>query len=386
MSNSKLFPELEDENQNKLVWQGSSSNTTKAQKEFNDALAKHKATIKQAQEMDVLVNFANTEYAKQILPQLEHQKTLTAEHTEILYAIYKEEPVDLGKYKRQALKQFILDICSQEIEHNRDFYYNIILQLETTAERNQRLAEKQRIERQIKNQFGFDVDIEDINKTTFNSEEEKQAHKEKYKDFFEKYKEQESKEFEDYFNKRTKKEKQKSKAQLDKESKLAEAEKLLNTDINKLFKDLAKLIHPDLELDPELRSKKENLMKELSNARDNSDIADILRIKMLVDDLLPNISSELSLNDSSIKRFVGIIKTKISELEKTIKQKTLNFPFELMVNPKKLNAQIIDKHIRKELKEVALINEDIEREINALKNNPKHIKYIIEEYEFMNHF
>lgn len=386
MSNSKLFPELEDENQNKLVWKGSSSNNTKAQKEFNDALTKHKATIKQAQEMDVLVHFANAEYAKQILPQLEHQKTLTAQHAEILCAIYLDEPVKLGKHQKHVLKQCILDICSQEMENNRDFYYNIILQLETTAERNLRLAEKQRIERQIKRQFGIDVDIEEMNKTTFNSEEEKQEHKEKYREFFEKYKEHESKEFEDYFNQRTNKEKQKSKAQLDKESRLTEAEKLLNTDINKLFKDLAKLIHPDRELDPELRAKKENLMKELSNARDNSDIADILRIKLLVDDLLPNTSNELSLNDSSIKRFVSIIKTKIAELEKTIKQTTLNFPFELMVNPKKLNAQIIDKHIRKELKEVTLINKDIEREIDVLKNNPKHITYFIKEYEFMNDF
>jgi hypothetical protein len=107
---------------------------------------------------------------------------------------------------------------------------------------------------------------------------------------------------------------------------------------------------------------------------------------MLVDDLLPNTSNELSLNDSSIKRFVNIIKTKISELEKTIKQKTLSFPFELMVNPKTLSTKIIDKHIRKELKEVTLVNKDIEREISVLKTNPKHIKYVIEEYEFMNDF
>ena len=386
MNNSKLFSELEDESQNKLVWKGSSSNNTKAQQEFNDALAKHKATIKQAQEMDELVNFANNEYAKQILPELETQKTLIEERTEILSAIYLDEPINLSKRQKEQLKLYILDICGEEIANNREFYYNIILQLETTAERNQRVLEKQRIERQIKNQFGFDVDIEEINKTNFNSEEEKQAHKEKYREFFEKYKEQESQEFEDYFNQRTRKEKTKSKAQQDKEKKLAEAEKLLNIDINKLFKDLAKLIHPDREQEPELRAKKENLMKELSNARDNSDIADILRIKMLVDDLLPNNSSELSLNDSSIKRFVTIIKTKISDLEKTIKQKALNFPFEIMVNPKTLNAQMISKHIKMELKEITFINKDIKKEINGLINNPKIVKNIIEEHEFMNDF
>lgn len=384
MSNSTLFPELEDEYQNKLVWKGSTSNNTKAQKDFNDALAKHKAVIKQAQEIDALVHFANAEYAKQILPELENQKKLVGQHTQILCGIYKDEPVKLGKNQRYELKQIILDICSQEIENDRDLYYNIILQLETTAERNQRLAEKQRVERQIKNQFGFD--IEDLNRTSFDSEEEKQAHKEKYKEFFEEYKEQESKEFEDYFNRRKQKEKSKSKAQLGKESKLAEAEKLLNTDINKLFKDLAKLIHPDREQDPELRVKKENLMKELSNARDNSDIADILRIKMLVDDLLPNKTTELSLNDSSIKRFVSIIKSKITELEKTIKEKTYNFPFMLHVNPKTLNNKIINDHINREISSIKHESKHIQTQINVLSVTPKYIKDFIREYEFADDF
>ncbi len=386
MSNSKLFPELEDECQNKLVWKGSTSNNTKAQKDFNDALAKHKAIIKQAQEIDDLVNFANAEYVKQILPELENQKKLVAQHTKILCSIYKDEPVKLGKNQRYELKLIILDICSQELENDRDLYYNIMLQLETTAERNQRLAEKQRIERQIKNQFGFEVDIEDLNRTSFESEDEKQAHKEKYKEFFEKYKEHESKGFEDYFNRRKQKEKPKSKAQLDKQKKLAEAEKLLNIDINKLFKDLAKLIHPDREQDPELRAKKENLMKELSNARDNSDIADILRSKMLVDDLLPNNSSEFSLNDSSIKRFVSIIKTKIVELEKTIKQKAYNFPFMLQVNPKTLNNKIINDHITKEISSIKYESKHIQSQIDVLSVTPKYIKDFIREYEFENDF
>jgi hypothetical protein len=386
MSNSKLFSEPEDENQNKLVWIGSSSNDTKAQKEFNDALAKHKAVIKQAQEIDVLVNFANAEYAKQIFPELENKKKLVGEHTQVLCGIYIDEPVKLSKNQREKLKLIILDICSQEIEDDRELYYNIVLQLETTAERNQRLAEKKRIEKQIKNQFGFDVDLEDLNRTSFDSEEEKQAHKEKYKEFFEKHREQESKEFEDYFNRKKKKEKPKTKAQLDKESKLAEAEKLLNTDINKLFKDLAKLIHPDREQDTELRVKKENLMKELSNARDNSDIADILRIKMLVDDLLPNNTTELSLNDSSIKRFVGIIKSKITELEKTIKQKAHNFPFRLLLNPKTLNNKIINEHINREVTSIKYDCKHIQTQINVLSDTPKYIKDFIREYTFADDF
>ena len=179
------------------------------------------------------------------------------------------------------------------------------------------------------------------------------------------------------------KEKTKTKSEKEKEAKLAEVEKLLNIDINKLFKELAKLIHPDREQNPELRIKKENLMKELSNARDNSDIADILRIKMLVDELLPNNTNELSLNDSSIKRFVNIIKSKIADLEKTIRQKAHSFPFELTVNPKFLSPKMIQNHIKSQLKTLTLNNNDVEMEIDALRENPRFIRDLIEDYQFM---
>ena len=383
MNASTLFPNTEDDQHNKLIWKSSESNNSKAQKDFNAALAKHKAAVKQAQIIDELVQFAHTEYAKLILPELEIKKNLTALRTEMMVVIYLEDIVKLGRNQKQFLKACILEICSSEIENDRAFYYNIILQLETTSERNLRLAEKQRVEQQIKNQYGVDVDLDDLSNKNFKTEEERQAHQEKYKEFFEKYKEQEDKEFQDYYSGKNRKEKTKTKSEKEKEAKLAEVEKLLNTDINKLFKELAKLIHPDREQNPVLRIKKENLMKELSNARDNSDIADILRIKMLVDELLPNNTKELSLNDSSIKRFVSIIKSKIADLEKTIKQKAYSFPFELTVNPKFLSPKIIQNHIKSQLKTLTLNNKDVETEIDALREDPKFIRDLIEDYQFM---
>lgn len=383
MNASTLFPNPEDDQHNKLIWKSSESNNSKAQKDFNAALAKHKAAVKQAQIIDELVQFAHAEYAKLILPELENKKNLTALRTEMMVVIYLEDIVKLGRNQKQLLKACILEICSNEIENDRAFYYNIILQLETTSERNLRLAEKQRVEQQIKNQYGVDVDLDDLSNKNFKTEEERQAHQEKYKEFFEKYKEQEDKEFQDYYSGKNRKEKTKTKSEKEKEAKLAEVEKLLNTDINKLFKELAKLIHPDREQNPALRIKKENLMKELSNARDNSDIADILRIKMLVDELLPNNTKELSLNDSSIKRFVSIIKSKIADLEKTIKQKAYSFPFELTVNPKFLSPKIIQNHIKSQLKTLTLNNKDVETEIDALREDPKFIRDLIEDYQFM---
>ncbi len=73
-----------------------------------------------------------------------------------------------------------------------------------------------------------------------------------------------------------------------------EVEKLLSADINTLFKNLAKLIHPDKEQDPILREKKSKLMTKLSGARDNMNIAEILEIKLEVDSLIPSEQTEIS--------------------------------------------------------------------------------------------
>ena len=74
MNASTLFPNQEDDQHNKLIWKSSESNNSKAQKDFNAALAKHKAAVKQAQIIDELVQFAHAEYAKLILPELENKK------------------------------------------------------------------------------------------------------------------------------------------------------------------------------------------------------------------------------------------------------------------------------------------------------------------------
>jgi hypothetical protein len=91
---------------------------------------------------------------------------------------------------------------------------------------------------------------------------------------------------------------------LEKERKNLEAEKLLSLDINVLFKSLAKLIHPDTEQDPILRARKLKLMTRLSGARDNMNIAEILEIKMQVDELMPNNQTDVSFNDSKIARLI----------------------------------------------------------------------------------
>ena len=383
--NQKPLSPKEEENQDKLIWQSSASGFTKAQKDFNDALNKHKQAIQRVQEIESYIEIANEAYYQQIIPELQKQKELEKKRLEMMSVIFLEDLVKLSKQQKEQLRQLILETSFEKLKEDREFYFDLIKQLETTAERNQRIALKQKAERQLKQQFGMDVDIDELNKTSFSSEEERQQHQEKFKEFFEKYHQQQAGGHTDFFSEfENQRERKKSKAQQEKEKKLAEAEKLLNTDINKLFKDLAKLIHPDREQDPILRDKKEALMKELSNARDNMNIAEILRIKMLVDELIPNNQSVLSFNDSTIKRFVSIIKTKIQELENTIAQKLYAHPLLEDLNLRHLTTEAVKKYISKEIKHRKHLTNSCEIEIDELLNNPKYIKAIIDDYSDIN--
>lgn len=385
MSQKPLNPINKEENQDKLIWQSSASGFTKAQKDFNDALNKHKQAIQRVQEIEAYIEIANEAYYQQIIPELQKQKELEKKRLEMMSVIFLEDLVKLSKQQKENLRQLILETSFEKLKEDRDFYFDLIKKLETTAERNQRIALKQKAERQLKQQFGVAVDIDELNKTNFSSEEERQKHQEKFKEFFEKYHQQQADDHTDFFSEfENQRERKKSKAQQEKEKKLVETEKLLNTDINKLFKDLAKLIHPDREQDPALRDKKEALMKELSNARDSMNIAEILRIKMLVDDLIPNNQSVLSFNDATIKRFVSIIKTKIQELENTVAQKLYAHPLLEDLNLRHLTTESIKKYISKEVKHSKHLTNSCEVEIDELLNNPKYIKAIIDDYIDMN--
>ena len=382
MNQNSLFPDLEEEYQNKLIWQSTTSNFTKAQKDFNDALDKHKIAIQRVQEIETYLALADEAYYKEIIPELNKQRDLEKKRLEMMCDIYLNDVIKLGKNQKEDLRQLILEECVENLSDNPTFYLNLIKKIETTAERNQRLSMKHRAERQLKKQFGVDVDMDELNKTEFTSEEERKQHQEKFKDFFEKYHQENAHNAEDFFGGQFKdKERKKSKTQQDREDKLAEAEKLLNTDINKLFKDLAKLIHPDKEQDPLLRDKKEALMKELSNARDTMNIAEILRIKMLVDELIPNNQTVMTFNDATIKRFVSIIKTKIHELENTIEQKLFSHPLLENFNSRSLTIDSIKKYIKKEVKEAKSVTKLGEKENDDLVANPKVIKAIILDYK-----
>ncbi|MBM9590759.1 hypothetical protein JWG41_09910 [Leptospira sp. 201903075] len=362
-----------------LIWTGVSSNQTKAQKEFNDALKKHKETLERNKEIEPLFQMVNETYLKDVLPELEKQKKLERTRFELMCAILLEEKLSFGKMQREFLRRYLLDICTDSILEDTIFYGKYRDVLETKFERMERLRYKNQMESKIKNTFGIDIDLDDMNRTGFDSEEERESHEEKYREFREKYEEYRA----EYFRGRGSKsnDRKKSKSQTDKEKKILESERLLSTDINTLFKNLAKLIHPDKEQDPVLREKKSKLMTKLSGARDNMNIAEILEIKLQVDELMPNQQTDVSFHDTSIKRFVGIIKSKIRELEDSIRQRFFSHPLMADFSERKITKESLTSYLIRVKKDNQMVTKAFEEEVEQLTKEPKYIKEMIKELQ-----
>ncbi|MCZ8343759.1 MAG: hypothetical protein O9301_12045 [Leptospira sp.] len=360
-----------------LVWTGLGSNQTKAQIEFNTVLRKHKEAMERSKEIEPLFQLVNETYLKDVLPHLEKQKELAKERFRLMCEILFEEKISFGKVQREFLRRYLLNICYENQLEDMFFYGNFRDRLETKFERLERERYKNQIENSIKQKFGVDIDWDDFHRTQFSSEQEREEHEKKYEDFREKF---ESYRNEYYSNNRNRTRK-KSKAQIEKEKKAIEAEKLLSSDINTLFKNLAKLIHPDKEQDPILREKKSKLMTKLSGARDNMNIAEILEIKLEVDSLIPSEQTEVSFHDSSIQRFVKIIKSKISELEESMRQRFFSHPIMADYPSNRITKDTLTNYLKRVKTDNQMVTKAFQKEVDQLLNDPKSIKTMIKEIQ-----
>lgn len=201
--------------------------------------------------------------------------------------------------------------------------------------------------------FGFEIDPEDVALT--NSPKGMM-------DFYEKYKEQ--------IHEAQKKFAEENKNSKSKKDEKAEA--LLNTDISKLFKQLVVEIHPDHETDETIRKQKEILMKELTAARDNQDILELLKIKNKIEAMLDKATDDI--DNKTIKRFIKLIKSQCSDLKEGLAVVSDNVPYgDLMRYSKNLAG---DKKKYLELLKSAKNmftnkTEEVNLDMHRIKENPK---------------
>jgi len=107
--------------------------------------------------------------------------------------------------------------------------------------------------------------------------------------------------------------KKKSKKQLEKEANEKEEEESKLKSIRSIYVALAKVLHPDTVMDEEDKLKREELMKKVTVAYNNKDIATLLRLEL---EWVANETNNLeSLSEDKLKVYIATLKQQVSELE-----------------------------------------------------------------------
>jgi hypothetical protein len=131
-----------------------------------------------------------------------------------------------------------------------------------------------------------------------------------------------------------------TKAALEKERLKQEVEDAKKRDFKSLYKQLAKVLHPDLETDPELKSHKESWMKRLTAAHADGDLREMLAIEM---EWLGEESGNLAkATDEKLRIYAMVLKEQLAEL----KQRTLYLFREPQYTPLQRFFQGFDDRLR----------------------------------------
>jgi hypothetical protein len=108
----------------------------------------------------------------------------------------------------------------------------------------------------------------------------------------------------------------KTKRQLEKQERLQQAEELRNKSIASMYKQLAKVLHPDLEPDAARKREKGILMQELTAAYRNNDLHTLLRLEL--EWVHREEGDVLRLTEEKLSIYNQVLKEQVFELEREL--------------------------------------------------------------------
>jgi len=202
--------------------------------------------------------------------------------------------------------------------------------------------------------------------------------REKYEDFLygEDSEEDDSDLFDLIFNEDYQKEDEKNNQSAGHKSKKvkpqSKEEELLETDFSKLYKKLAKDLHPDLEQDVSVRDEKEVLMKKLTEARRNKDFYQLLSIQNSLNHFVND--SKEDIKEDQLSRWDKILDAQLKLLKKQYQEKIDGsiFAGRLKINQDlgllKINELIQEeeKYIRRSIN-IAILDLELTRTVKSTK-------------------
>lgn len=248
---------------------------TKAQQTFNRLVARIETLRSKIERETRLFDDALAYYGEHLHPRLRRQTELRKELARALAAFLDDKRVK-AKSARSTLRQVIANqlkgIFSEEGSLSdgdlRALFERVHGRGFEEFEREEIEDARQQIET-VFSDLGIEIDLSDIKPGM--SEETMAA---KAAEMANRFRQSEEK------WQSSSQPRRKTQRQMEKEERERQAEELRKKTIARVYKQLAKVLHPDLELDAARRGQKEVLMQELTVAYRNNDMHTLLRLEM----------------------------------------------------------------------------------------------------------
>lgn len=330
--------------------------------------SKSKATFdhlrKNIEKLEDELNTVNTSldeclsiYQKNVQPSERTLGTVYTEIVKIFYEHYKNDK-QLKKKERDILKNIILDKIENIIQLGsfdiQDSEIKAIVEdLEDVNFDEIKLNQMNDFKEEMIEKFneeGIDIDS-----SIFNPEDTKDDIMRKFAEAFARAQENANDEFV---------EKPKTKKQLDLEEKEKKLEALQKQGLSGIYKQLAKILHPDLEQDPGLKKEKEKLMKKLTTAYDNKDLHTLLQLEL---EWMSGNSAKKEQTEDQLKIFNALLKQQVNELKNEIDM--------AVENPKYHSIQrYLYGSAYETIFKLTIFNDQLKNDINDFKKELKMIK------------
>jgi len=220
-------------------------------------------------------------------------------------------------------------------------------------------------------EFGFDLDLDELHRKMTQEDMIKKA-----MEWEEQIKQQADEKDQNQANRK------KTKKQLEKEEREKQVEEARAKNIAGIYRQLAKILHPDLEQDAELKLQKEELMKQLTIAYEKNDLHTLLTMELAWIQKEENNPGQLT--DNKLDIYNEVLKEQVFELEQEM-HNTLQHPRYLPLQKYAIFSGVQSINLSHEKKQVEEMTNAMLIDISKLKGNEKQalgtVKEIIRAFE-----
>jgi len=355
---------------------------TKNQQAFNKLTKRIEKLHKEIEKKELQFDTALKIYGNEIYPISNELDLCRRQLVTILwdaYQSYKLSKTD-QRHLKAILKDHVFELCRQPEGREDEALHTMFTQLngETfeSMERREKESSKDEMLRAAK-LMDLDIDLDDLDMNDQRAMEQKVAeleHKMAEKQ------EQEQQQYAPF--KKSKASQKKTAKQLETERMQKAAEEMKQKNISTIYKQLAKLFHPDLEQDEERKIEKEVLMKELIAAYEAKNLHMLLMLELK---WIHNENDHLeTLGEEKLTIYLQILREQVRDLEyeadSIVDQPRYAVLFELFgLSVQQYPIESVHQHLA-ELKQIQLA---FKKDLKAFQSPTalRHIKEMIQEWK-----